>query len=689
MKPSQDQAAQEELESGDRRFDLNDPNDIEALLKGIELIDDIPNGHGGIAVPKGYQITDRLLDKLLYLNQQGIVSSVIGRPIGAKKLQVAATAMDEVFSIVEDAIKVTNGSLDDALEVIRNSQNLQEFKEIIKQNMEEALQAFSPYAMKQLQELQQHHASSGNHSILAGFNAMMIARAQGVDDQEVIRRAMAVIQHDLGKTRVKLNTLNWPGKLSTTQWKEMQLHSLFGFRILYNDEKSSSLGAFTALLHHEWYSLIPGKGYGGLTTYRAYLKKRMNVDMDQVLRSIDYQTLETIYQCMIADMVAALEEVRAYKQRLGPFKTLIIMVHDAKQGHFHPKHFKLWYDTYRTHNEDLLLKGMRVGLPREMEQHRFAEPEQIKLSRPMAIFTWSDMKKLGFTRQHITHDDAYQLRRQGGFCPQDIMRIARAAKFKLDLKQEIRNKSIPIRKHRLIIRQQQTIINVTKPWVTYDQLKQAGLLPLLRAQMFSPEVIRDQGGLSLKQLSRRTGAKRVLDKLEKYGLARGITEEVHLPTFEHRLTPSDLEKLELDKLVQDHKLPLGKFGIHIELLEQNNIRVQKEHLTRLSLPVDTKIFYTPYIFRLLGVSTECKVFYDILITEEIDLSCRAKALFLREGDDLHELRMHPPEKLDPLQTYLLKTVGEVEIDFSSALDMPDLSQIQMGAHWQPGYVHNA
>ncbi|MBF0165931.1 MAG: hypothetical protein HQM01_15750 [Magnetococcales bacterium] len=666
-----------------RTFDLDDPEDRLALANHMEVAQDVPNGYGGYVVRAGEKITPTVYQSILMLHERGVLQTLRAQTMGARFLASAASVQQQVLHMVEGVFHETTQSITDLAAVLKSSSEFQRFKQVIQRNIEESYRLFNPLSIRRMKELQQHHPASSNHSVISGFNEMILCREERLPEVEVLQRVMAVMQHDIGKTRIDLGTLTWPGSLSQTQWREMQLHTLLGFQLLRDGEKIG-LPALTALLHHEWYAAVPGKGYGGLTNFRGYLKTEFGVDMDRILTDMDARSLETVQQCAIVDMVAALEEVRSYKKRIGPFKVLVIMVNDAQQGHFNPEQFSLWYRAYRRDNHTLLPEGLCVALPREIEKREYANPVQVKLAFPRRMLTLQELETIGMPGSVLGWKEKERIRRQGGLSMNDVRQINEQKNLHLDLETRIREHGISVVKKSAVIEEQSILLNVVLSWLTHEELEQADLLFFAKSKNFSVDLIRANHGILYENLVSRGGEQQVMRKLEQTRIQWHRQASIRLPAFEYRLSLEDLDRLELTPLLNQANFKPKKYGVRVDHLPRLGITMLDKHLRMLGLRQGLRLHYNPELLALLGIETEAMIFFDMLVVEEIDKTNRAKVAFLREGDSWHDLKKTREEKLDPLQNYLVNKIGAVEMDFSSTIDLPDLSHVKMGSHWFPG-----
>lgn len=95
------------------------------------------------------------------------------------------------------------------------------------------------------------------HSVQVGMLSYYIARWMEWDDEQSVLAGKAGFLHDIGKCRIPDEILNKPGKLTESEYKEVQNHSQYGFEILTESFDNEVL-ALVALQHHE---RMNGTGY--------------------------------------------------------------------------------------------------------------------------------------------------------------------------------------------------------------------------------------------------------------------------------------------------------------------------------------------------------------------------------------------------------------------------------------------
>ena len=103
------------------------------------------------------------------------------------------------------------------------------------------------------------------HSLNVSVLAMALAEYLGLVDREVRAYGLAGLLHDLGKTRIPLEILTKPGRLTDDEREVMNRHPSDGARLILKSEERLDLAAVVAYEHH---IMIDGGGYPSMTFRR-------------------------------------------------------------------------------------------------------------------------------------------------------------------------------------------------------------------------------------------------------------------------------------------------------------------------------------------------------------------------------------------------------------------------------------
>lgn len=96
------------------------------------------------------------------------------------------------------------------------------------------------------------------HSVDVATMAMIIGKKYGLSDKELHELGIAGLLHDVGKTKIPLEVLNKPAKLTDEEFALMKQHTLFGFEILKKRNEFPDSIMRGVLQHHE---KLNGRGY--------------------------------------------------------------------------------------------------------------------------------------------------------------------------------------------------------------------------------------------------------------------------------------------------------------------------------------------------------------------------------------------------------------------------------------------
>lgn len=96
------------------------------------------------------------------------------------------------------------------------------------------------------------------HSVNVAVLSLVMGIGLGYDQLKLRNLGVGALLHDLGKTKIALEILNKPSKLTDQEFALMQQHSEEGFRLIKENRELSILIAHVAYQHHERFD---GTGY--------------------------------------------------------------------------------------------------------------------------------------------------------------------------------------------------------------------------------------------------------------------------------------------------------------------------------------------------------------------------------------------------------------------------------------------
>ncbi len=120
---------------------------------------------------------------------------------------------------------------------------------------------------------------TGNHVKRVAEYSRLLALRYGLSEQEADNIYMASAMHDVGKMAITDAILTKPGKLTAAEFEIIKTHSIIGYEIMKNSNRTiMRAAAVIAMQHHEHYN---GKGYPhGLKGEEIHLYGRITAIAD-------------------------------------------------------------------------------------------------------------------------------------------------------------------------------------------------------------------------------------------------------------------------------------------------------------------------------------------------------------------------------------------------------------------------
>lgn len=89
------------------------------------------------------------------------------------------------------------------------------------------------------------------HSVDVATMSMILAKQQGLSQKQIYEIGVAGLLHDIGKTKIPLEILNKPGKLTDEEFAVMKQHPVFGYHMINDKNEFSNEISLAILQHHE------------------------------------------------------------------------------------------------------------------------------------------------------------------------------------------------------------------------------------------------------------------------------------------------------------------------------------------------------------------------------------------------------------------------------------------------------
>ncbi len=172
----------------------------------------------------------------------------------------------------------------------------------VEQLLEQVL--LQPGASLLLSTLKTHDEYTFYHSINTSLLALTVGQAIGLNAEQLVELGTGALLHDLGKIRVPVEIIQYPGRPSDDMWDEIRRHPQEGAQaILAGTGAGQEVAALVALEHHARFDM---GGYPALSVRaKPHLYSRIT---------------------SICDIYDALTTRRAYKRALPPATALETIV---------------------------------------------------------------------------------------------------------------------------------------------------------------------------------------------------------------------------------------------------------------------------------------------------------------------------------------------------------------------------
>lgn len=171
-----------------------------------------------------------------------------------------------------------------------------------------------------LTTLYEKDINSENHSRRVSNISERLAKAYGLERQEVSEVKTAGLLHDIGKIIIPINIINKVGKLTKEEYDSIKTHPEIGFRILNSTSDMRSISNIILNHHERW----DGKGYPrGIKADEIPLQARIISIAD----AFDAMTTERTYRQKISKEDALLEIVNNSSTQFDPDLVKIFKSH--------------------------------------------------------------------------------------------------------------------------------------------------------------------------------------------------------------------------------------------------------------------------------------------------------------------------------------------------------------------------
>lgn len=276
---------------------------LEYLFDGMKLTEDIYNFNGTmLLLARGSILTANRIKQLKQYNDNNRNISVFDRTYFTLIGHGLPSDSSLVRQHLEDMAGYTNvkNQTAELLEQTKATGLSKSYADQIRENISETLNVFDPSIIFQcinapnpIDEYLQRH--SINVSLLNG----LIGKWLGLEAEDIELLILTGLVHDVGKTKIPIEILNAPRRLSPREFATIRQHPIFSYELLDMDERFPVSVKLAVKYHHE---KMNGSGYPeGLIAEEIPLFARIT-------------SVSDIYDAMISK--------RVYKEAHNPFTVI-------------------------------------------------------------------------------------------------------------------------------------------------------------------------------------------------------------------------------------------------------------------------------------------------------------------------------------------------------------------------------
>ena len=341
---------------------------------------------GQLILPKGLTLTDRAIYRLSTYNIKDIR---IEDPVDMEVEEIEDEEEEEgIVSVADALLGMTTETQDSVIpefeepshfEKLKASPQYQQFRSeftenvgVLKASLNQIVEKNAPIKVDDLiGDTMKIIASQSNtfsvfdmlhnmrdfddltytHSMNVAMICNVFAQWLGMSPDEVKLATACGTLHDIGKLRIDDEIIKKPGKLTDDEFKTIQSHPVFGYRILQNQKISEHI-KLSALEHHE---KCDGSGYP------------MHLPGDKIDKYAKLVAIADVYDAMTSN--------RVYRKGMCPFKAIEIFEQEGLQKYdvvFIMTFLESVVNTYIDNR--VALSDGRIGTVKWINKQRLSKP---------------------------------------------------------------------------------------------------------------------------------------------------------------------------------------------------------------------------------------------------------------------------------------------------------------------------
>jgi len=238
------------------------------LKPGMMLAENLKDRMDRVLIPKGTILNQHQIHAIFQLRLPGVN---IGEPEPdptpvERPVEVSKEAEENITKIREDdpaKVQLSDSikqRVSEGIQYLYNDTESDTFSETsnnVTQSLLKAINDSNAIAVD-ISSLKTSDEYTFKHSVDVATMSMIVAKRMGLPDQDIYNIGISGLLHDMGKSKIPLEVLNKPARLTEEEFEIMKQHSVLGYRILKEKDDFSPQIGLAVLQHHE---KMNGKGY--------------------------------------------------------------------------------------------------------------------------------------------------------------------------------------------------------------------------------------------------------------------------------------------------------------------------------------------------------------------------------------------------------------------------------------------
>ena len=238
------------------------------LRKGMRIDQEIKNSWGHSLIVRGSYLDEYQIEALKKLNINGVYiregeddedPSSVAEPASAIAKNNIAKYREADPAKVSLSVSVKK-RISEGIQHLYSDTNNPHFSQTTTTITSDLMRAIDDNAAVavDISALKTSDEYTFKHSVDVATMSMIVAKNMQMSQQDVYNIGIAGLLHDMGKSKIPLNILNKPGRLTDDEFAIIKEHSLLGYRIIKEKNEFNDSICFAVLQHHE---KMNGSGY--------------------------------------------------------------------------------------------------------------------------------------------------------------------------------------------------------------------------------------------------------------------------------------------------------------------------------------------------------------------------------------------------------------------------------------------